>query len=83
MLVISSKEFRDNQKKYFDLVDENEQIIVQRGKNKAYFLKPVSEMDIYLAEPEVKLRLEKSISEADQGELISIKKVDLKNLLGI
>lgn len=83
MLVISSKEFRDNQKKYFDLVDENEQIIVQRGKNKAYFLKPVSDMDIYLAEPEVKLRLEKSISEADQGELISIKKEDLKNLLGI
>ena len=32
MLVISSREFRENQKKYFDSVDSGEQVIVQRGK---------------------------------------------------
>jgi len=38
MLVISSREFRDNQKKYLDLVDQDEHIIIQRGRNKSYVL---------------------------------------------
>ena len=38
MRIISSREFNDNQKLYFDLADQNEQIIVQRGKDKAFFL---------------------------------------------
>ena len=45
MLVISSREFRDHQKKYFDLVDEDEQVIVQRGKDKAYILTPIGDAD--------------------------------------
>ena len=45
MLIISSREFRDNQKKYFDLVDQNEQVIVQRGKDKAYILAPIGDSD--------------------------------------
>lgn len=38
MLVISSREFCDNQKKYLDLADSNQQVIIQRGKGKAYAL---------------------------------------------
>ena len=45
MMIISSREFRDNQKKYFDLVDQNEQVIVQRGKDKAYVLIPLNKVD--------------------------------------
>jgi len=45
MLVISSKEFRDNQASYFDRVDNGEEILVQRGKNKAYKITPVTEND--------------------------------------
>ncbi len=45
MLIISSREFRDHQKKYFDLVDQDEQVIVQRGKDKAYILAPVGDSD--------------------------------------
>ena len=45
MMVISSREFRDHQKKYFDLVDKNEQVIVQRGKNKAYVIVPLNDAD--------------------------------------
>lgn len=45
MMIISSREFRDNQKKYFDLVDHNEQVIVQRGKDKAYILVPLNDVD--------------------------------------
>lgn len=46
MLVISSREFRENQKKYFDSVDNGEQVIVQRGKDRSYKLVPVTEHDV-------------------------------------
>ena len=45
MMIISSREFRDQQKKYFDLVDQNEQVIVQRGKDKAYVIVPLNDVD--------------------------------------
>ena len=45
MVIVSSREFRDHQKKYFDLVDQNEQIIIQRGKDKAYVIVPLNDTD--------------------------------------
>lgn len=45
MVIVSSREFRDRQKKYFDLADQNEQIIVQRGKDKAYVIIPLNDAD--------------------------------------
>lgn len=50
MLVISSREFRDKQAEYMDRADKGEQVIVQRGKNKAYAITPVKNKDIYLNE---------------------------------
>jgi len=44
-MIVSSREFRDQQKKYFDLVDQNEQVIVQRGKDKAYVIVPLNDVD--------------------------------------
>ena len=45
MMIVSSREFRDHLKKYFDLVDQHEQIIVQRGKDKAYVIVPLNDAD--------------------------------------
>ena len=45
MMIITSREFRDHLKKYFELVDNNEQLIVQRGKDKAYVIVPLNESD--------------------------------------
>ncbi len=48
MLVVSSREFREKQAEYMmDRADNGEQIIVQRGKNKAYALTPVTDDDLY------------------------------------
>lgn len=49
MLVISSKEFRDNQASYFDRADKGEEILVQRGKNKTYKIIPTSENDTIIS----------------------------------
>lgn len=51
MRVVTSREFRDNQKKYFDMVDNKEQIVVKRSKNRAYKLVPVSDDDILVDIP--------------------------------
>ena len=50
MKIVTSREFRDNQKKYFEMVDNNEQIIVKR-KNRAYKLVPVSDDDMLVDIP--------------------------------
>ena len=47
MIVISSREFRQNQKDYFERVDKGERIVVQRGKDKSYLLTPVTEDDLH------------------------------------
>lgn len=68
MLVISSREFRQNQKVYFEKVDKGEQVIVQRGKDKAYALTPVNDNDLYFNAEMVK-KIKQSIEEVEQGKV--------------
>jgi len=82
MLIISSREFRENQASYLNKVDEGEQIIVQRGKNKAYKLTPVKDEDIYFT-PQMIKRLKESIQQAKEGQLTTVNDAkELKDLLG-
>lgn len=83
MLVISSREFRDNQKKYLDLVDKNEHIIIQRGKDKAYVLSQVSEQDQYLMDPQVKAHIMKGIAQHLAGATTRIESEEFDKLLGL
>lgn len=81
MLIISSREFREKQAEYMDMADNGEQIIVQRGKNKAYSVTPVTENDIYFSKPMIE-KIEKSLQEAKDGKITSISgKVALQNFL--
>ena len=36
MVIISTREFRQNIKKYLDLIDKNERVIIKRGRAKVY-----------------------------------------------
>jgi len=83
MLVISSREFRQNQKKYFEKVDKGEHIIVQRGKDKAYALTPVSEEDMYFS-AEMISKIKQSLLEVKKGEVrkVSTSK-EVSELLGL
>ena len=83
MLVISSREFRQNQRLYFDKVDKGEQIIVQRGKDKSYVLTPVSEDDLYFNAAMVK-RIKKSLKQAENGDVKTISSSEeISELLGL
>lgn len=82
MIVISSREFRDNQKKYFDSVDNGEQVIVQRGKDRSYKLIPVTSSDVCMTEEEFYEKIDRSIQQAKEGKVLKISsKEELKKLL--
>lgn len=84
MLVISSREFRENQKKYFDSVDSGEQVIVQRGKDRSYKLVPVTSSDVCMTEEEFYEKIDRSIQQAKEGKVLRVStNEDLKNLLGL
>jgi len=83
MLIISSREFRQNQRMYFDKVDQGEQIIVQRGKDKSYALTPINEDDVYFKKKMVE-RIKQSIKQAQDGDYIEIStSKEIKELLGL
>ena len=83
MLIISSREFRQNQRLYFDKVDNGEQIIVQRGKDKSYALTPIGKDDIYFNKKMVK-KIKKSAKQAREGKYIEISSSEeIKELLGL
>jgi antitoxin YefM len=83
MLVISSREFRQNQKLYFERADKGEQIIVQRGKDKSYALTPINEDDVYFNAEMVK-KIKLSMEQAKNGEVKTItSSEEINDLLGL
>jgi PHD/YefM family antitoxin component YafN of YafNO toxin-antitoxin module len=83
MLIISSREFRQNQRIYFEKVDNGEQVIVQRGKDKAYALTPVTGDDIYFNAEMVK-RIKQSIEQVKQGKVKRVSTTEeISSLLGL
>ena len=84
MIVISSREFRDHQKKYFDLIDDNEQVIVQRGKNKSYKLVPIMQDESLMTETEFYAKIDRALKQAEEGKVLEIKSAqEFKSLLGL
>lgn len=83
MLVISSREFRQNQRLYFEKADKGEQIIVQRGKDKSYVLTPIDDENLYF-NAEMVTRIKKSLNEAEKGDVLTINtSEEITELLGL
>ena len=83
MLVVSSREFRQNQKMYFEKIDKGEQIIVQRGKDKSYTLMPVDEDDLYFNAAMLK-RIKKSLKQSEKGNTKKVSNAKgVSDLLGL
>ncbi|MBO8467667.1 MAG: type II toxin-antitoxin system Phd/YefM family antitoxin [Bacteroidetes bacterium] len=74
MLIISSREFRANQKTYLDQVDAGQELLIQRGKDKSYRIVPVTESDIvidrkYILDPDADLERSLSFEDFKAGAL--------------
>ncbi|MFI3263680.1 MAG: type II toxin-antitoxin system Phd/YefM family antitoxin [Rikenellaceae bacterium] len=76
MLVISSREFRANQKSYFDRVDNGEEIIIQRKGNKSYKISPISEDDTLMSKSEFIEKINTSLKQIKEGKTTTLKGED-------
>ena len=81
MKIITTREFRENQKAYFDLA-ETERVIIHRGKNrKPVLLTPIdqsTETDIFFSDPAVLASIKQGIEDVKAGKITRIS--DLKNI---
>ncbi|MFI3287103.1 MAG: prevent-host-death protein [Rikenellaceae bacterium] len=73
MLIISSREFRANQKNYFDRIDGGEEIIVQRKGNKSYKISPVSGDDTLMSKSEFIEKINTSLRQIKEGQATTLK----------
>jgi len=67
LIEITSQEFLEKQKIYFDLADKGAKIILKRDRWKSYVLTPLNEDDIELS-PQMLLRIEKGLQEIEEGK---------------
>lgn len=82
MLVISTREFRDNQKSYLEKVDEGIELLIRRGKNKSYKIVPVTEDDSLMSKEEFFAKIDRGLEQYRNGEYATIEtKDDLIRLL--
>ena len=71
MVVVSSREFRANQKKYFDLAQSNLVVIKSRNHG-SYKLVPIEDSDFIISEAELSAKINRGIAEYEQGRAIAM-----------
>lgn len=81
MLIVSTRDFRDNQKAYLDMLDQGAEILIQR-KNKAYRILPVKEDDTLLSKEDFFAKVDKAIEAARQGKVTKLTPELRKQLFG-
>lgn len=71
MVFVSSREFRANQKKYFDLAKSNTVVITSRSHGN-YRLVPISDNDIIVDDVALQAKINRGIAEYEQGKVTAI-----------
>ena len=83
MVVVSTREFRQNLKKYLDLIDKNERVIIQRGNDKIYEISNKVKNDRFFDDPAIQERISKSLQSYNEGKTVKLSDDQLKELLGL
>jgi len=83
MLVVSTREFRENQKTYLDKIDEGTQVFIQRGKDKCYTVSTVKEDDILMSEKAFFARIGMGLMEIKDGKGREYSIEELKIKMGL
>ena len=68
MVVVSSREFRANQRKYFDLARTNDVVITSRSHG-SYRLVPVSDSDMLIDQDSLDAKIRKGIADYEMGKV--------------
>lgn len=71
MVFVSSREFRANQRKYFDLAKSNTVVITSRSHGN-YRLVPISDSDTIVDDAALQSKINRGIAEYEQGKVTAI-----------
>jgi len=72
VLEVSAKQFRENQKCFFEIADTGKQIIIKRGKKPSYSLMPVSQDDFSVT-PKLLEKIERARQQMREGKYTECK----------
>ncbi|MBO8446802.1 MAG: type II toxin-antitoxin system Phd/YefM family antitoxin [Bacteroidetes bacterium] len=72
MLVVSAREFRENQKSYLDQVINGVELLITRGKKQAFKILPVTNDDTLMSKEEFFAKLDKAKEEIKEGKTIAM-----------
>ena len=82
MIVVTSRDFRANQRKYFDLAQTNDVIITSRAFG-SYRLVPVSKDDNVIDDAVLDAKIKKGIEEYNSGKVYKMNEgEDINGYLG-
>ena len=73
MVLVSSREFRANQRKYLDMARSKDVVITSRSHGN-YRLVPIADSDIILDSSQLEARISRGIAEFEQGKAEAISK---------
>ena len=68
MLVVSTREFRDRQRSYLDKVDSGMELLIQRGKSKAYKITAVSDDDTLMSKEDFFAKIDQAVKDIEDGK---------------
>lgn len=68
MIVVSSREFRSNQRKYFDLAQTNDVVITSR-RHGSYHLVPIKEDDTLIDRESLDAKIRQGIADYQAGKV--------------
>jgi len=72
MLIVSTREFRDRQRSYLDKIDAGMEVLIQRGRAKAYKITSVSNDDTLMSKEQFFAKIDRSLQEAKEGKTITM-----------
>ncbi len=75
MVVVSSREFRANQRKYFDLARINDVVITSRSHG-SYRLVPITEDDTLINKAVLDAKIRQGIADYEAGKVYRMKEVE-------
>lgn len=82
IIQVSSREFREKQKTYFELADNGAQVILKRGRKRAYLLTPVDEEDLSLSAG-MREKIERGLQDIKEGKGREYSLDELREKMGL
>ena len=79
MVIISSREFRANTGRYFDMVKKGIDVILKSRSCGSFRLTPVKENDMVMSEQEFYEKLDHSINQVKEGKVVYQKEGESAN----